>query len=168
MFTPDGQEWTRRALDTVPAEGTVHHRSLDAEHRETNGEVLISAQDPITPKVLLFDLNAAAPLGAPVILKGNPENFDPSGLVVTRHEAVSTDGEMIPYTQVGPANGNGGAPVHLTAYGGTMVAATSVKRLTAVHLHIVGNAEAPDPNIIMRHSTSERTMTPAVAMRDPN
>lgn len=40
-----------------------------------------------------------------------------------------------------------------------MVAATSVKRLTAVYLHLVGNVEAPDPNIIMRHSTSERTMT---------
>lgn len=119
MFTPDRQEWTRGALDTVPAEGTVHLVSLDAERHETNGEVLISAQDPITPrKLLLFDLNAAAPLGAPVILKRNPENFDASGLVVTRHEAVSTDGEMIPYTQVGPTNGNGDAPIHLTAYGG--------------------------------------------------
>ncbi|MER9344789.1 hypothetical protein NKI41_29140 [Mesorhizobium sp. M0601] len=119
MFTPDRQEWTRRVLDTVPAEGTVHLRSLDAEHHETNGEVLVSAQDPIKPrKLLLLDLNAAAPLGAPVILKRNPENFDASGLVVTRHEAVSTGGEMIPYTQVGPANGNRDAPVHLTAYGG--------------------------------------------------
>ncbi|WP_192385354.1 prolyl oligopeptidase family serine peptidase [Mesorhizobium silamurunense] len=119
MFTPGRQEWTRRALDTVPAEGTVHLWSLDAGDHETNGEVLISAQDPITPpQLLLFDLNAAPPLGAPVILKRNPENFDASGLVVTRHEAVSIDGEMIPYTQVGPADGNGHAPVHLTAYGG--------------------------------------------------
>ncbi|MER9579147.1 prolyl oligopeptidase family serine peptidase [Mesorhizobium sp. M0400] len=119
MFTPGRQEWTRRALDTVPAEGTVHLWSLDAERHETNGEVLVSAQDPITPpQLLLFDLKAAPPLGAPVILKRNPENFDASGLVVTRHEAVSTDGGMIPYTQVGPANGNGDAPVHLTAYGG--------------------------------------------------
>ncbi|MER9300581.1 prolyl oligopeptidase family serine peptidase [Mesorhizobium sp. M0621] len=119
MFSPGRQEWTSRALDTVPAEGTVHLWSFDAERHETNGEVLISAQDPITPpKLLLLDLNAAAPFGAPVILKRNPENFDASRLVVTRHEAVSTDGEMIPYTQVGPANGNGDAPVHLTAYGG--------------------------------------------------
>ncbi len=119
MFTPERQEWTRRALDAVPAEGTVHLSSLDAGHHETNGEVLISAQDPITPpQLLLFDLNVPPPLGAPVILKRNPETFDASGLVVTRHEAVSTDGEMIPYTQVGPANGNGDAPVHLTAYGG--------------------------------------------------
>ncbi|MER9133139.1 hypothetical protein [Mesorhizobium sp. M0768] len=116
MFTPDRQEWTRRALDTVPAEGTVHLWSLDAERLETNGEVLVSAHAPITPpKLLLLDLNAAPLLGAPVILKRNRENFDASGLMVTRHEAVSTDGEMIPYTQVDPANGNGDAPVHLTA-----------------------------------------------------
>ncbi len=51
---------------------------------------------------------------------------------------------------------------------GTVVAATSVKWRTAVHLHLVGNVEAPDPNIIMRHSTSERTMTPAMAVRDPD
>lgn len=119
MFTPGRQEWTRQALETLPAEGTVHLWSLDADHQETNGEVLILAQDPITPpQLLLFDLNAAPPLGAPVIMKRNPENFDASGLVVTRHEAVSTDGEMIPYTQVGPASSNGDAPVHLTAYGG--------------------------------------------------
>ncbi|MER9197159.1 prolyl oligopeptidase family serine peptidase [Mesorhizobium australicum] len=119
MFIPEGQEWTRRALDTVPTEGTVHLWSLDDELHETNGEILISAQDPITPpKRLLLDLNAAAPLGAPLILKRDPQNFDASWLVITRHEAVSTDGEMIPYTQVGPANGNGDAPVHLTAYGG--------------------------------------------------
>lgn len=119
MFTPGRQEWTRRALDTVPAEGTVHLWSLDAERHETNGEVLVSAQDPIAPQQLfLIDVNAAPPLSAPVILKRSPEDLDASGLVVARHEAVSTDGEMILYTQVGPASGNGDAPVYLTAYGG--------------------------------------------------
>ncbi|UVK48628.1 prolyl oligopeptidase family serine peptidase (plasmid) [Mesorhizobium sp. AR07] len=118
-FTPRRQECTRRAVDTVPGHGTVHLWSLDAQLHETNGEVLVWAQDPITPpQLLLFDLNTAPPLSASVILKRNPENFDASGLVVTRHEAVSIDGEMVPYTQVGPANGNGDAPVHLTAYGG--------------------------------------------------
>ncbi|MET2832464.1 prolyl oligopeptidase family serine peptidase [Mesorhizobium shangrilense] len=118
-FTPGRQKWTRRALDTVPGHGTVNLRSLDAQLHETNGDVLVWAQDPITPpQLLLFDLDAAPPLSASVMLKRNPENFDASGLVVTRHEAVSIDGEMIPYTQVGPANGNGDAPVHLTAYGG--------------------------------------------------
>ncbi|MER8818090.1 hypothetical protein NKH76_35160, partial [Mesorhizobium sp. M0965] len=62
----------------------------------------------------------------------------------------------------GPVSGTRDVPA------GTVVAAISVKRLTAVHLHLVGNVEAPDPNIIMRHSTSERTMTPAMAVRDPD
>ncbi|PBB51982.1 MULTISPECIES: prolyl oligopeptidase family serine peptidase [Mesorhizobium] len=119
VFTPGPQEWTRRALDTVPVQGTVHLWSLDAADHETNGEVLVGAHDPITPpQLFLFDLNAAPPVSASVILKRSPENFDASGLVVTRHEAVSIDGEMIPYTQVGPADGNGDAPVHLSAYGG--------------------------------------------------
>ncbi|MER9871023.1 prolyl oligopeptidase family serine peptidase [Mesorhizobium sp. M0136] len=119
MFTPGPKGWTRRTLDTVPGANNVQLWSLDAEGHETNGEVLVWAQDPITPPQLsLFDLNAAPPLSASLILKRNPENFDASGLVVTRHEAVSIDGEMIPYTQVGPADGNGDAPVHLTAYGG--------------------------------------------------
>ncbi|UVK49718.1 prolyl oligopeptidase family serine peptidase (plasmid) [Mesorhizobium sp. AR02] len=119
MFTPGPQEWTRRTLDTVPGANNVQLWSLDAEDHETNGEVLVWAQDPITPPQLsLFDLNAAPPLSASLILKRNPENFDASRLTVTRHEAVSIDGEMIPYTQVGPADGNGDAPVHLTAYGG--------------------------------------------------
>ncbi|MFD1984700.1 prolyl oligopeptidase family protein [Mesorhizobium newzealandense] len=118
MFTPGRQEWTRLALETVPTEGTVSLWPLDAERHVSNGEVLVSAQDPITPpQLFLFDLNAT-PLGAPVILKRHPENFDASGLVVTRHEAVATDGEMIPYTQVGPAYSDGDAPLHLTAYGG--------------------------------------------------
>jgi prolyl oligopeptidase len=38
--------------------------------------------------------------------------------VVTRHEAVSVDGERIPYVQVGPPGETGDAPVHLTGYGG--------------------------------------------------
>ncbi|TIX44734.1 MAG: S9 family peptidase, partial [Mesorhizobium sp.] len=85
----------------------------------TNGEVLVWAQDPITPpQLFLLDLDATPPLSASVILKRSPENFDASGLVVTRHGAASIDGEMIPYTQVGPANGNGDAPVHLSGYGG--------------------------------------------------
>jgi hypothetical protein len=31
-----------------------------------------------------------------------------------------------------------------------------------VHWNVVAHVEAPDPNIIMRHSTSERTKTPAM------
>ncbi|AYG70490.1 prolyl oligopeptidase family serine peptidase [Rhizobium sp. CCGE531] len=118
MFTPGRQDWTHRTLDTMPAATTVRAWPLDAEVHESNGEVLVSAEDPVTPpQLLLFNLNGAPRLGAPVVLKRDPDKFDASGLLVTRHEAGSTDGEIIPYTQVGPENGNGNAPVHLTACG---------------------------------------------------
>ena len=38
--------------------------------------------------------------------------------MVTQHEAISIDGERIPYVQTGPDTETGDAPVHLNAYGG--------------------------------------------------
>jgi prolyl oligopeptidase len=52
------------------------------------------------------------------VLKRLAPGFDAAGLVVTRHEAVSSDGERIPYVQTGPAGETGEAPVHMTGYGG--------------------------------------------------
>jgi hypothetical protein len=46
---------------------------------------------------------------------------------------------------------------------GTAVAVTSLFRLRTTLPYLVPDVDAPDPNIIMRHSTSERTMTPAMA-----
>ena len=60
----------------------------------------------------------AEPARRPVLLKRSSPAFSPEGLVVTRHEAISIDGERIPYTQTGPAGETGDAPVHLTGYGG--------------------------------------------------
>ncbi|GAH41048.1 unnamed protein product, partial [marine sediment metagenome] len=51
-------------------------------------------------------------------LKRAPCTFSADGLAVTRHDAVSVDGERIPYVQVGPAGETGDAPVHLYGYGG--------------------------------------------------
>ena len=59
--------------------------------------------------------------GAPVVLKRAPRSFDPHGAVVTQHEAISEDGERIPYVQVGPAGETGDAPVFMTGYGGFAV-----------------------------------------------
>ena len=47
--------------------------------------------------------------------------FDAAGLMVTQQEAVSVDGERIPYVQVGPAGETGDAPVLMTGYGGFAV-----------------------------------------------
>ena len=85
---------------------------------ESNGEALVSLQDPVTPaSLLLVDLEPAVP-AAPTLLKRSPANFDATGLVVSRHEAISIDGERIPYVQVGPRDATGDAFVHMSGYGG--------------------------------------------------
>ncbi|MET4323203.1 prolyl oligopeptidase PreP (S9A serine peptidase family) [Bradyrhizobium sp. RT5a] len=38
--------------------------------------------------------------------------------MVTQHEAISVDGERIPYVQTGPASETSDAPVYMSAYGG--------------------------------------------------
>jgi prolyl oligopeptidase len=77
--------------------------------------MLAMAQDPLTPPTLLLTY---PDLATPEILKRTPPAFDATGLTVTRHEAVSSDGERIPYVVTGPPGATGEAPVHLSGYGG--------------------------------------------------
>ncbi len=106
--------WTSQGLEGLPAVGTASVWPLDAEIDESDGTLLAVVQDPLTPPALLI----LAPLAAPAVLRQVPPRFDASGLVVTRHEAVSVDGERIPYVQSGPPGESGDAPVHMTGYGG--------------------------------------------------
>src|SRR5207237_6840892 len=55
---------------------------------------------------------------SPAIWKQAPQPCPADGLMVTRHEAISVDGERIPYVQTGPAAETGDAPVYMSAYGG--------------------------------------------------
>ena len=87
---------------------------FDMEEAEGNGDLLANAQDPITPATMTLIERGKAP----VVLKRAPRTFNADGLVVTRHEAISIDGERIPYVQVGPAGETGDAPVHMSGYGG--------------------------------------------------
>jgi len=105
--------WREAALDGLPAIGTVSAWPLDADSMEQDGTLLGAVQDPLTPASLLLLTGAGTE-----VLKRAPAAFDPAGLVVTRHEALSIDGEHIPYVQVGPPGLTGDAPLHLTAYGG--------------------------------------------------
>ena len=115
-LTPAPDGWRRRPLAGGTAVGVLGLRGLDEFEREANGEALVYAQDPVTPmQMRLIDVTRDA---APVVLKRMPELFDPSGLVVTRHEATADDGERIPYFQVGPAAKAGAPRVHLYGYGG--------------------------------------------------
>ncbi len=111
LITPG--TWAARDLP-LPRTGTANAWGFDLEDEEADGTLLALTQDPLTPPTLLL----LPGLAAPVVLRHAPGAFDATGLVVTRHEAISVDGERIPYTQSGPAGETGDAPVHLTGYGG--------------------------------------------------
>ena len=113
-LTPSATGWSRGAITGLPEFGVANAWPLDVQTEESNGDLLASAQDPLTPASLFL----VRPAAAPELLKRAPQAFDPAGLVVTRHEAVSADGTRIPYTQVGPPGETGEAPVHLSGYGG--------------------------------------------------
>ena len=114
VLTPSEGGWSRERITGLPEIGVADVWALDVRVEESNGELLASAQDPLTPPSLYL-VPALAP---PQLLKRAPQTFDPSGLVVTRREAVSEDGTRIPYVEVGPSGETGEAPVHLSGYGG--------------------------------------------------
>ncbi|MEJ2229414.1 MAG: prolyl oligopeptidase family serine peptidase, partial [Alphaproteobacteria bacterium] len=115
--SPSASGWERRRLEGLPETGVVSAWRFDMEEQESNGDILVNAQDPITPPTLSLRSVSAASM----VLKRAPAVFDTAGLVVAQHEAVSVDGERIPYTQVGPATHTGDAPVLMTGYGGFAV-----------------------------------------------
>ena len=118
VFAPEAG-WARTTLATLPKLGVVAVWPLDQEEIEQDGTLLVNAQDPLTPPTLL---RLDEPLAQPVVLRRAPNAFSAPGAVVSRHEAISTDGEWIPYVQVGPAKPTGDAPVHMTGYGGFRIA----------------------------------------------
>ena len=113
-LTPSETGWSRERITGLPDIGVANVWPLDVRTEESNGDLLASAQDALTPPSLFL----VRPAAAPELLKRAPEAFDPAGLVVTRHEATSPDGTCIPYVQVGPPGETGDAPVHLSGYGG--------------------------------------------------
>lgn len=115
IHTPAAGSWTREQLDSLPKIGVVDVWRFDSHESESNGDLLANVQDPLTPPSLMLIERGVA---SPTVLKQAPKTFNADGLVVTQHEAVSIDGERIPYVQTGPAGETGDAPVHMSAYGG--------------------------------------------------
>ena len=114
ICTPSASGWTRERLRGVPDIGVVDVWRLDRHEAESNGDLLANVQDPLTsPSLLLIE-----GVASPAILKQAPKTFSAEGLVVTHHEAISVDGERIPYVQTGPAVETGDAPLYMSAYGG--------------------------------------------------
>ena len=117
LLTPSDAGWSRERVTGLPDIGVANVWPLDVRTEESNGDLLASAQDPLTPPSLFL----VRPATEPELLKRAPQAFDPTGLVVARHEAVSADRMRIPYVQVGPPGETGEAPVHLYGYGGFAV-----------------------------------------------
>jgi prolyl oligopeptidase len=113
-LTPSAAGWSRERITGLPDIGVANVWPLDVRPEESNGDLLASAQDPLTPPSLFL----IRPAATPELLKRSPQAFDPAGLVVTRYEAISVDGTRIPYVQVGPPGETGEAAVHLSGYGG--------------------------------------------------
>ncbi len=107
--------WTSRELPGLPQTGTASAWGLDTRSEESDGTLLATSQDPLTPPTLFL---VSPGLPAPAVLKRTPPAFDAAGCAVSRHEAVSSDGERIPYVQSGPPGLTGDAPVHMSGYGG--------------------------------------------------
>jgi len=127
VLTPGAETWTEAALPGVPEASVATLWPLDSVREESDGTMLLQIEDPVTPPRLLA--TDAATLAAPTLLRASTPMFDATGLVVTRHEAVSVDGERIPYVQTGPAGAETGeAPVHLYGYGGFRIPQLPVYR----------------------------------------
>jgi prolyl oligopeptidase len=114
VLTPSDTGWARTSLPGLPRIGVVNVWRLDDHESESNGDLLASIQDPLTPP----SLSMIEGFATPALLKRAPSTFATDGLVITQHEAISIDGERIPYVQTGPETETGDAPVHLNAYGG--------------------------------------------------
>ncbi len=148
ILTPSATGWVRAGIEGLPAIGVASVWSFDTDEEEANGDLLANTQDPLTPPAL----SLMHPPSAPRILKRGPQAFDPSGLVITQHEAISTDGTAVPYVQVGPAGATGDAPVYMTGYGGFGITQSAYYRVgigkfwlerggTAVIANLRGGAE---------------------------
>ena len=114
ICSPSTNGWSHARLPGLPEIGVVDVWRLDSHESEDNGDLLANIQNPLTPSALMLIEGVASP----ALLKQAPRTFSAEGLVVTQHEAISVDGERIPYVQTGPAAETGDAPVHLNAYGG--------------------------------------------------
>ena len=89
----DGQ-WNRDSLPGVPDFGELSADEVDADESD---DYFLSVTDFLTPTTLAVGTVGGGPAAT---LKRLPAFFDASGLAVSQHEAVSTDGTVVPYFEV--------------------------------------------------------------------
>ncbi|EJE54745.1 serine protease, S9A family peptidase [Acidovorax sp. CF316] len=108
------------ALEPLPAPeaGVLHVR---ADQGAKDNRVWLTTQAPVTPQALAL-VDVSAPQSWPAPLKTQAEAFKADGMVVRQLQARSSDGTMVPYTVIGPAQPAADAPVLLYGYGGFGIA----------------------------------------------
>jgi prolyl oligopeptidase len=109
------QDWSKSTLEGLPKIGAASVWPLDSHAHESKGDLLATVHSPVTPPTFMLLERGGK---AWEVLRRAPQAFSPDGIAVSRHEAVSADGVRIPYTQIGPKDETGNAPVHLYGYGG--------------------------------------------------
>ncbi|MBR9974357.1 MAG: S9 family peptidase [Bacteroidetes bacterium] len=114
-----GTEWSLARVD-LPVDGSIDVTDTD----EYSDRYFFTYEGFLQPRTLYHIAGAAA---SPAAIKQMPSFFDSQGLVVRQHEAVSTDGERIPYFVVARKDIalDGSHPTNLTAYGGFEVPRTA-------------------------------------------
>ncbi len=112
--------WSRTPLGGMPEIGVLDASAVDDMESD---DYFLTSTGFLTPTSLSLGTAGGA---APVLLKHEPEFFDPSPYTVTQHEAVSADGTRVPYFQVARSDLalDGAAPTILHGYGGFEVAMT--------------------------------------------
>jgi prolyl oligopeptidase len=117
-FTHSDDGWTRAALD-VPEMGTLTVVSAD----DRSDRFYYNYTGFLTPS-RLYEADALADTHQPI--RSEPVWFDAEGMDVAQYEALSADGERIPYFVVTPPGfeADGDNPTLLSAYGGFEVART--------------------------------------------
>jgi prolyl oligopeptidase len=120
LAEPGEGGWRTAPLTGLPEETDLGAWPLDAGQRERTDEFLLSISSYVEPTKLAL----VTPDRAIEVLKETPAAFDAAGLAVSRHEAVSSDGERIPYFQIGPRDQDGPRPTVLYGYGGFSVSLT--------------------------------------------
>ena len=113
-FSRVADKWNKEKISMPVENGVVTIWPVDADPDVGNGDLFMTAEDPLTPRSLVLIKNNKQQITLGGVRSSMPER----GLCVTRHDAVSTDGTRIPYLQVGPKDNNGKAPVLMVGYGG--------------------------------------------------
>jgi len=113
VLTPRPTGWSRENLAGVPSFATVSASVTDSGESD---DYFLTASGFLTPTTLLYGSIGKVPMK----IKEIPSFFDATGLEVSQHFAISNDGTMVPYFQIGPASLklDGTNPTLIFGYGG--------------------------------------------------